>query len=89
MRIYLQLTNSSENKVNSFVVGPSSYTTDSSIQKNKNNCEVLDIQVYDHWSSDTKQVSAHRNSCFELVFTTMGPKPLWVKIISDNEGPLL
>jgi hypothetical protein len=55
-------------------------------QKNKDNYEELDVQAYDHWSSDTKQDAWFTASCFESVFTTMDPKPLWVKIISDNGG---
>ena len=55
-------------------------------QKNKNNNEELDIQAYDHWSSDTKQDAWFTASCFEAVFMTMNPKPLWIKIISDNGG---
>ncbi|GBC26331.2 hypothetical protein GLOIN_2v1790148 [Rhizophagus irregularis DAOM 181602=DAOM 197198] len=55
-------------------------------QKNKNNYEELDVQAYDHWSADTKQDAWFTASCFESVFTTMDPKPLWVKIISDNGG---
>ncbi|UZO28005.1 uncharacterized protein OCT59_021551 [Rhizophagus irregularis] len=53
-------------------------------QKNKNNYEELDVQAYDHWSADTKQDAWFTASCFESVFTTMDPKPLWIKIISDN-----
>ncbi|PKY61544.1 hypothetical protein RhiirA4_486653, partial [Rhizophagus irregularis] len=55
-------------------------------RKNKENYEELDVQAYDHWSSDTKQDAWFTASCFESVFTTMDPKPLWVKIISDNGG---
>ncbi|RHZ81289.1 hypothetical protein Glove_122g140 [Diversispora epigaea] len=55
-------------------------------QKDKNNYEKLDVQAYDHWSSDTKQDVWFTASCFESVFMTINPKPLWIKIISDNGG---
>jgi len=55
-------------------------------RKNKENYEELDVQAYNHWSSDTKQDAWFTASYFESVFTTMDPKPLWVKIISDNGG---
>ncbi|UZO03157.1 uncharacterized protein OCT59_023569 [Rhizophagus irregularis] len=48
--------------------------------------EDLDIQAYDHWSSDTKQDAWFTASCFEAVFETINPKPRWIKIISDNGG---
>ena len=55
-------------------------------QKDKNDNENLDIQAYDHWSSDTKQDAWFTASCFEAVFMTINPKPHWIKIISDNGG---
>ena len=55
------------------------------LYENKND-ENLDIQAYDHWSSDTKQDAWFTASCFEAVFMTINPKPHWIKIISDNSG---
>ncbi|RHZ80994.1 hypothetical protein Glove_130g138 [Diversispora epigaea] len=55
-------------------------------RKDKNNNEKLDIQAYDHWSSDTKQDAWFTASYFECVFLSINPKPNWIKIISDNGG---
>ncbi|RIB13024.1 hypothetical protein C2G38_2199052 [Gigaspora rosea] len=44
----------------------------------------LNINVYDHWSTDTKQGAWFIASCFKAVFMTMDPRPQWIKIISDN-----
>ncbi|RHZ84344.1 hypothetical protein Glove_83g48 [Diversispora epigaea] len=55
-------------------------------QKDKNNPEKLNVQAYDHWSSDIKQDTWFTASCFEAVFMTIDPKLRWIKIISDNGG---
>ncbi|RHZ71090.1 hypothetical protein Glove_262g77 [Diversispora epigaea] len=46
----------------------------------------LDVNAYDHWSTDTKQDAWFTASCFEAVFETIEEKPKWISIISDN-GP--
>ena len=48
--------------------------------------ENLEIQAHDHWSFNTKQDIWFTASCFEAVFTTLNPKPRWIKVISDNGG---
>ncbi|RHZ69121.1 hypothetical protein Glove_290g83 [Diversispora epigaea] len=52
----------------------------------KENEICLDVNAYDHWSTDTKQDAWFTASCFETVFESMKKKPKWIRIISDN-GP--
>ncbi|CAB4435616.1 unnamed protein product [Rhizophagus irregularis] len=46
----------------------------------------LDVQAFDHWSTDTKQDAWFTASSFDAVFKTLDPKPKWIKIFSDNGG---
>jgi hypothetical protein len=46
----------------------------------------LDVQAFDHWSTDTKQDAWFTASSFDAVFETLNPKPKWIKIFSDNGG---
>ncbi|RHZ74794.1 hypothetical protein Glove_219g106 [Diversispora epigaea] len=50
----------------------------------KNNTDQLNIQVFDHWSTDTKQDAWFTISSFDFVFETLDPKPQWIEILSDN-----
>jgi hypothetical protein len=46
----------------------------------------IEVQAFDHWSTDTKQDSWFTASSFETVFQTLSKKPKWIKVLSDN-GP--
>src|SRR5260363_397780 len=46
--------------------------------------DVLDVQAFDHWSTDTKQDAWFTASSFEAVFESIEEKPKWITIISDN-----
>ncbi|RIB18412.1 hypothetical protein C2G38_2184637 [Gigaspora rosea] len=48
------------------------------------NQDMLDVQAYDHWSTDTKQDAWFTTSSFEAVFDSMKQKPKWITVISDN-----
>jgi hypothetical protein len=52
----------------------------------KKDNSLLDIQAYDHWSTDTKQDAWFTASSFDAVFEILDPKPKWIKIFSDNGG---
>lgn len=52
----------------------------------KENEMKLDVNAYDHWSTDTKQDAWFTASSFEAVFGSIEKKPKWIRIISDN-GP--
>lgn len=54
--------------------------------KSQNADEELELTAYDHWSNDTKQDAWFTASSFDLVFSTLSPKPKWIKVITDN-GP--
>lgn len=51
----------------------------------KNNI-AIDVQAFDHWSTDTKQDAWFTASSFDAVFETLNPKPSWIKVLSDNGG---
>jgi hypothetical protein len=44
----------------------------------------LNLQVFDHWSDDTRQNAWFTASSLHTVFETINPKPKWVTIMSDN-----
>uniref|UniRef100_U9T958 Uncharacterized protein n=1 Tax=Rhizophagus irregularis (strain DAOM 181602 / DAOM 197198 / MUCL 43194) TaxID=747089 RepID=U9T958_RHIID len=44
----------------------------------------LDVQVFDHWSNDTRQDAWFTASSLHTVIETLNPKPKWVTIMSDN-----
>ena len=46
----------------------------------------ININAFDHWSSDTKQDAWFTASSFDAVFEAVDPKPKWIKIFSDNGG---
>ena len=48
------------------------------------NISQLNVQAFDHWSTDTKQDAWFTASSFEAVFETIKYKPKWIRIISDN-----
>ena len=50
----------------------------------KCNSSQLDVQAFDHWSTDTKQDAWFSVSSFDAIFETLDPKPKWIKIFSDN-----
>jgi len=50
----------------------------------KCNTDQLNIQAFDHWSTDTKQDAWFTISSFDSVFETLDPKPQWIEILSDN-----
>jgi hypothetical protein len=52
----------------------------------KRNALQLDVQAFDHWSTDTKQDVWFTSLSFDAVFKTLDPKPKWIKIFSDNGG---
>ncbi|GES74920.1 hypothetical protein GLOIN_2v1535567 [Rhizophagus clarus] len=52
----------------------------------KYNASQLNVQAFDHWSTDTKQDAWFIASSFDAVFETLDPKPKWIKIFSDNGG---
>jgi hypothetical protein len=52
----------------------------------KSNASQLNVQAFDHWSTDTKQDAWFTVSSFNAVFETLDPKPKWIKIFSDNGG---
>ncbi|CAB5139640.1 unnamed protein product [Rhizophagus irregularis] len=45
----------------------------------KKDCKELDVRVYDHWSTDTKQDAWFTASSFEAVFETIKHKPKWIR----------
>ena len=47
------------------------------------NVSQLNVQAFDHWSTDTKQDAWFTASFFD---ETLDPKPTWIKIFSDNGG---
>ncbi|RHZ79175.1 hypothetical protein Glove_151g136 [Diversispora epigaea] len=47
---------------------------------------LLDVQAFDHWSTDTKQDAWFTASSFDAVFEILDPKPKWIKLFSDNGG---
>jgi len=53
------------------------YTKD--IEKN-----CLNIQVFDHWSDDTRQDAWFTASSIHTVLENLQPKPKWISILSDN-----
>jgi len=63
--------------------GKSGWTLHSMLVYTKHNND-LEIQAFDHWSSDTAQDAWFTASCFEVVFNTLEKKPKWIKILSDN-----
>uniref|UniRef100_U9TZ85 Uncharacterized protein n=1 Tax=Rhizophagus irregularis (strain DAOM 181602 / DAOM 197198 / MUCL 43194) TaxID=747089 RepID=U9TZ85_RHIID len=44
----------------------------------------LNVQVFDHWSIDTKQEPWFTISSFDSVFETLNPRPQWIVVVSDN-----
>ncbi|RHZ54770.1 hypothetical protein Glove_423g82 [Diversispora epigaea] len=52
----------------------------------KKDNSLLDVQAYDHWSTDTKQNAWFTASSFDAVFEILDPKLKWIKIFSDNGG---
>ncbi|PKY53609.1 hypothetical protein RhiirA4_471939 [Rhizophagus irregularis] len=44
----------------------------------------LDVQVFDHWSNDTRQDAWFTASSLHTVIETLNPKSKWVTIMSDN-----
>ena len=46
--------------------------------------EAVEVQAFDHWSSDTKQDAWFTASSFDAMFETLEAKPEWIKIFSDN-----
>jgi hypothetical protein len=44
----------------------------------------LNVQAFDHWSTDTKQDAWFTISSFDSVFEILDPRPKWIEIISDN-----
>ena len=46
----------------------------------------LNVQAFDHWSTDTKQDAWFTASSFDAVFEVLDPKPKWIRIFSDNGG---
>lgn len=44
----------------------------------------INIQAFDHWSSDTTQDAWFTASAFDAVFNTLKKKPSWIKVLSDN-----
>jgi hypothetical protein len=53
--------------------------------KNKENTNI-EINVYDHWSDDTKQDAWFTASSLHAVLEVLDPKPKKITIVSDN-GP--
>jgi len=45
----------------------------------------LELTAYDYWSNNTKQDAWFTASSFDIVFESLGTKPEWIKIITDNE----
>ncbi|RHZ44324.1 hypothetical protein Glove_740g7 [Diversispora epigaea] len=50
----------------------------------KCNIDQLNVQTFDHWSTDTKQDAWFTVSSFDSVFETLDPRPQWIEILSDN-----
>ena len=44
----------------------------------------LNIQAFDHWSTDTKQDAWFTASSFDSVFDNLDPQPQWIEVFSDN-----
>jgi hypothetical protein len=73
-----------ETKENFF--GKHGWTLHTILVFTKNNSSQLDVQAFDHWSTDTKQDAWFTASSFDAIFETLDPKPKWIKIFSDNGG---
>ena len=52
--------------------------------RKRESIDALDVQAFDHWSTDTKQDAWFTASSFEAVFESLEKKPKWITIISDN-----
>jgi len=44
----------------------------------------LNVQAFDHWSTDTKQDAWFTASSFDSVFDNLDPRPQWIEVFSDN-----
>ncbi len=50
----------------------------------KSDTNLLNVQAFDHWSTDTKQDAWFTISSFDSVFENLDPRPHWIEVFSDN-----